>query len=158
MQTAFSERLPCELMPSEVESKSAELAREVKRHGELELEKKTAVAEFSAQLKESDRRIGELAEEVRERREYREVMCAERVGFPANVVEIYRLDTGEVVRKRPLTEDERQTEMFAAGEFAAVAERGRKRRTTLASHGFGPAEVPPDNDNAGDDEDETAKH
>ena len=142
MQTAFSEKLPCELMPSERASKSDELAREVKRNGELEAQKKLLVARFGKDIKASDQRIAELAEEVRTGIEYREVQCSERVGYPANVVEmIWRHDTGEVFRKRPLSPDEKQADLFDDHP-------GRTLSTA------------PDNDNAGpgEDEDDVAQH
>lgn len=120
------QRLPCALSEAEKALRADELAREVKRHGEIELAKKAAAEAHAKELKESDRRIGELAEQVRTGVEPREVECQEVVRFARNLVETIRLDTGEVVSSRAMRPEERQ-EAIDFGDEAGDAEDLKSR-------------------------------
>lgn len=145
MQTAFSESLPCELSAAEVASKAQELARAERCYQVLEDEKKKATANLSKLMKEERKRMAELAKEVRDGVEYRDIQCAERHAHDPAFVEVVRLDSGSVFRRRPVSDDERQVSMF---ENAALG-RTPKGKGKLAP-------VPePDNDN---DEPRNRKH
>lgn len=108
--------LPCVLTSTEKALKADELAREVDRHAELEREKKSAAEGYAKDLKESDRKIAQLAEEVRTGVAQRPVECTERRVFGANLVELVRADTGEVVGSRAMTAQERQEAFAYAGD------------------------------------------
>lgn len=56
-------------------------------------------------------RIGELKAQVTTKKEHRLVDCEESKDFKRNMVEVVRIDTGEVVDSRPMTPDERQEEL-----------------------------------------------
>ncbi len=104
----FYEELPCALDSQELVLKSKQLAQLLCDQANVELEKKEANATFKEQLDDIDKRMSALALEVRTGREYREVPCTERADYADNRVEIVRMDTGEVVRIRPLLQGERQ--------------------------------------------------
>lgn len=104
----------------EVAAKSAELAREVANRAKVEADKKAAMSRFADAIKTSDRLIDQLAEEVRERREMREVAVFERQDLREGRIEVYRGDTGEVIRFRPMEPTDRQAEMFPRVRPAAV--------------------------------------
>jgi hypothetical protein len=108
MQGGFVEKLPCELTRDEKLNKADQMAEHLKTRAEVELEAQTAAGTFKRQLKELDRAIGDRAEEVRSGVEYRPVECACRDRFRDNQVDVVRLDTGEIVRSRPMTLQERQ--------------------------------------------------
>jgi sulfate adenylyltransferase subunit 1 (EFTu-like GTPase family) len=108
MQGSFVEKLPCELTRDEKLMKADQMAEHLKTRAEVELEASSVAGTFKRQLKELDRAIGDRAEEIRSGVEYRPVECAMRDRFRDNQVDTVRLDTGEIVRSRPMTIQERQ--------------------------------------------------
>lgn len=131
----FYEHLPCALEPQELVLKSKQLAQLLCDQANVELEKKDANAEFKSRLDDIDKRLSALGLEVRTGREHREVPCIERADYAENRVEIIRMDTGEVIRMRPLEKYERQEAL----QFGARTTDRRDRDTK------------PDNDNAADE-------
>ncbi len=109
------EKLPCKLTNDEVRRKGEELALERKKHREVADEAKASAARFKADLKAIDEKIDDLAEQVRSRRETREVEVIERKDMDIAMVETIRVDTGEVIRSRAMTLNERQIHLFGAG-------------------------------------------
>ena len=89
-------------------------------------------------MKEERKRISDLAKQVRDGVEYRDIQCAERHCADPAFIEVVRLDEGTVFRRRPVTDDERQVSLF---ESAALG-RSNKRAGKLA-----PVPDEPDNDN-----------
>lgn len=102
------ESLACELTVDEVAGKSAELAAlhgDVERmEADLETERKTR----GARIKTAVVRQGMLARQCRERREYRDVEVTDVADFDEKVMATVRIDTGEPIRQRPLSEAELQ--------------------------------------------------
>lgn len=145
----FVERLPCTLSSQEKELKAVELARTVTNRDALAYEKSLAAQRYAKQIKTAERRIGDLAEEVRSGIEYREVQVTERRDFDRNVVEIIRLDTKEVCGQRAMRAEERQAEMFPKkpGEPA----EDRQLELGAAREQSGPGD---DDDDDGLDDDE----
>lgn len=127
----FYEHLPCTLDSQELVLKSRALAELLCDQSTIELEKKEANADFKSRLDAIDTKLSALALEVRTGKEYREVPCTEHADYADGRVEIIRMDTGQVVRMRPLEPHERQ-------QGLAFAERGRAervRRTERAING-----------------------
>lgn len=110
-KTPFVERLPCKLSPAEITLKAAELANTVSKRDALTLEKTLATQRYAKAVKDAERRLGDLAEEVRTGVEYRHVKVTERRDFHRNTVEIVRLDTHEVCGQRAMRGEERQAEL-----------------------------------------------
>lgn len=110
------QKLPCALSVDERASKSEELAREIRRRAELELQKATEVRRLADLIKRAGQRILDLGEEVRTGVEVRDVPVAQEKR--AGRLEVVRTDTGEVVSSRPLTAEERQ---MSLGELTAAA-------------------------------------
>lgn len=111
-KTPFVERLPCKLSAAEKELKADALAHAVNKRDALTLEKSIEAQRIAKEIKECDRKIGDLAEEVRNGVEYRHIRVTERKDFARNVVEVIRTDTHEVCGQRAMTANERQAEMF----------------------------------------------
>lgn len=116
------ERLPCKLTPEEIAAESLALAHQINARDALTLEKQLAVQRFAKDLKEAERRIGDLAEAVRTGVEYRQIATRDEPDFERGVVEIIRVDTGAVVRKREMRADERQAELFPKARQLAFGE------------------------------------
>lgn len=106
------EKLPCSLNPDEIRRKGEELALARKKHKDLAEEAKSVAAEFKAKLKRLDETIDDLAEQIRSKRETRDVEVIERRDTVNAMVETVRCDTGEVVRSRAMTLNERQVHLF----------------------------------------------
>ena len=107
----FTEELPCKLTKREVYQRGREMARtsiELARH---EAEAKEQIAELKAKAKELDKEHKRLARIVDSGEENRLVDCYQRayVDQPNQrfEVETVRIDTGEVVRVRPMDPNER---------------------------------------------------
>lgn len=75
-------------------------------------EKRSALAGFRARLKPIDESIDMISREIVTRSQVREVECEERPGLVNGVIEVVRLDTGEVVETIHPDEDARQASLF----------------------------------------------
>jgi hypothetical protein len=115
VKSPFVERLPCKLSVHEKDLAADSLAHAVNERDALTLEKALSAQRYAKSIKEVDRKIGDLAEAVRTGVEYRQIAVKERPSFERNVIEIIRLDTGEVCGQRVMRGDERQTAMFKPG-------------------------------------------
>lgn len=99
MPVRITQKLVCKLTKDEIDErgrKASELDQE-RRH--LADEKKAKVKVFNAQLKGLDTQIAELTEAATKGEELRDVECEERPSLVegSNVVEIWRLDTNELL-------------------------------------------------------------
>jgi len=114
--------LPCELTDDEWVARSRDLASleailadaeaaEVEAADEYKARKKRLAAE--TQTKRAN--VARLAQIVRTRSEERNVEVKTETDFEASRVQTVRVDTGEVVSTRPMTETDRQREMFKDG-------------------------------------------
>lgn len=115
-KTPFVEQLPCKLTPAEKEIRSDEMARLQLERERITLEKSLSAQRYAKDLKEAERRMGELAEQVRTGVEYREVRVEERRNFEQNVIQVFRLDTNTVCGERAMRSEERQAELFPKGK------------------------------------------
>lgn len=109
--------LPVQLTEEEIKVKGEELAKDIKEHRDLELEKKAAAADFSKRMKTSSDNLLKLAQIVESGKEDREVPIKKEFDTRKNLCRITRLDSGDLVEARPMTEDEYQTELFADEVF-----------------------------------------
>jgi hypothetical protein len=103
------ERLRVQLTAEEFEAKAQEHSRLRFAIQEVEELKKSHMQQFGAQLKKLSVEAGRLAYDVSQKTEERELECAQRPDYAKRLVAIIRPDTGEIVRTRPMTAEERQT-------------------------------------------------
>lgn len=107
----FTEQLPCALTDADL----AQIARAIggKRHEiqDLEAKKRQATDHYKALIDGAQAKADELAEAARAGVEQREVLCVEAFVWRAGKVVVRRDDTGEVVRERAMTVEERQAGM-----------------------------------------------
>jgi hypothetical protein len=106
------EYLPCELTPEECHARGDEIAKLVGDYERDAADKKESVAAWNHKLETISVREAKLAKEMREGIEYRLVGVSQERDELQKAIVIVRLDTGERVRSRPMTEDEKQLGMF----------------------------------------------
>ena len=103
-------KLKCDLTAEELETRRDKLLTELETIDALTEEKKETTKEISTQIKGATQRAFQCREAIRRGYDMREVQITEFRNDEKEVV-IKRMDTGEVVSRRPLTDDERQTEL-----------------------------------------------
>jgi hypothetical protein len=106
--------LPCALTRSEVEERADKLARLVKDRDAIDAERKQVARDYKTRMDDLSKEIGQLSEQVRSKREWRDVECTKERNEERGTVDFVRVDTGEVVESRALHPDERQVKLFDA--------------------------------------------
>lgn len=105
------ENLRVVLTPEEKLDRMERLAKVGDEVEQMEGEKKDVMAEYATKLKAKAGHAKELREAIRVG-EKRDVKCEQVFDFKENVVTITRLDTGEEISKRPLTNQDRQMHLI----------------------------------------------
>lgn len=103
--------LACVMTDDEKRLKGSELAVSVEELAALDVEKKDFAEKLKARVSHVEKRITKLAHEVKTGKEVRPVECAEYQRYATRMVDLVRLDTGEIVFSRPMRPDEFQTSM-----------------------------------------------
>ena len=102
----FIKLLPCDLTQSEVLVFGQRNALAVDELAKVEAKKKAAAASFKAEIDGLKEQIADFSACVNTEQQLRAVDCEQR-WFPARgVVEVFRLDTGEVIDSRAMTREE----------------------------------------------------
>jgi hypothetical protein len=104
----ITRKLRVKLTEAERTAKGELLAKVCFDLSELEEKKKAATATFAAEIKELKAENQALVYDVRTGTEERSVECREYPIWSDRVSELRRVDTGEVVMRRPLTSEEKQ--------------------------------------------------
>ena len=102
------ELIPCKLSPLEFEERAGQLARELTNRRELLAEQALRKKEMKLAVDELEAKIGELSHVVATREEERLIEVETKADDTTGKVCIIRLDTGEVIRERNMTAEERQ--------------------------------------------------
>jgi len=110
------EYLKCEFTEKEILDFGGELARKHSEINELEDQKKRIVSDLKAKSEAADAEASILARKIQNKNEYRDVECQEVYNYVDKSVTIVRLDTGEIVKTRPMREDEKQELLFPEPE------------------------------------------
>jgi hypothetical protein len=139
----FTRELPCKLTDKEKALKSEKLVADLSEISELELRKKAATAELSANIRVLRATASQLAGELKRGEEFREISCYERPVWGSNEVELIRADTKEVVQVRGMLPEERQQALEYEGDGipapATPKGRGRKKKAEAESPAAEPA-------------------
>ncbi len=115
MITKVTRALMVSLTEAEIRSCATELARVTAQQAELEGEKKAVTSGFKNKI---DRCVADsraLAQKITTKRELRDVDC-EWSPTTAGKMQLTRMDTGEVIDTRKMTEEERQESLPLDGE------------------------------------------
>lgn len=126
-QRQFSEDLPCELTQEELAGIASEMGRQRRTISENKAKKREAVERYKGLIDGAQARIDELADAAAAGSQIRPVVCTEVFDWDTNSVIVKRNDTGKTVRERPMTAEERQTEMWDA---PSIRETRGKRATS----------------------------
>lgn len=121
-EEVWTETLRCDLSEAEVRDRADQAARAFGEAAESEDELTGIATEMRGQIKRLRAQVGELLRAVREAAEYRPVDCVERRNESEAKVEVIRVDTGEIVRSRPFTPDERQLGLLPQEDTEAATE------------------------------------
>ena len=103
--------LPVKLQDKEIKERGETLAELLRSIGEKEADKAMAAKEASNEIKKLEAEVGVVADAIRTGQEDREVEIERRPDYDRNVVEIVRVDTGEVVVTEELKDEDRQTNL-----------------------------------------------
>ena len=104
--------LPVKLNRDELILKAKELSALYVKIQEAEEAKKSAASAHADEIKKMNSELNQLVRIVNTGHEYRQVECSERKNFSIAIIETYRDDLGTMVETRPMTESERQAELF----------------------------------------------
>jgi hypothetical protein len=117
----IKERLFCSFCDDEVEQKGQELSTASITYDEVEDAKKSAMKEYTDNLKALRGTMRTLSKAIRSKGEVRDVECVVRMDKPQiGSKQTVRLDTGEIVRTEPMTDEEKQQELFPEDELAEL--------------------------------------
>ncbi len=120
--------LPVALTPAEWADRATEAAIVDRDLREAEAAEKTRSKAAKDTLSALDARAAALSHVVREKKETRPVECEWAADFHGRVMILRRMDTGDTVRSRPMTDDER--DQWAQGDLLSLAEI-RAREATV---------------------------
>jgi hypothetical protein len=109
--------LPVQLNEEEIKVKGEELAKTTEAHRDLEAEKKRSAAGYTQAMKDSTKKMLELAKIVNTGKEDRQVPVRKDFNPGRNLCSIYRTDTNELVEARSMTEEEYQKELWDEDEI-----------------------------------------
>ncbi|MEZ4395054.1 MAG: hypothetical protein R3A48_28585 [Polyangiales bacterium] len=102
-----TERLTCKLTNEERDARAHESTVLVKDYKAIEDRKSLTAKTLGAELKELRAKMEEASRAARDGHEEREVEVETRVNVMDYTIETWRLDTGELVRVRAMTDEER---------------------------------------------------
>lgn len=107
--------LPVRLSDQDVQNMGTELANQFVELNRLKSERDQGVADLKEQYKEpieqAEQAVATLSQALHKGEIVRQVECAKELDFGKGITTIYRRDTGEVIEQRPMTADERQSDL-----------------------------------------------
>ncbi len=110
-EVLVKEYLKCQLTEKEKTELSSKIAKAISDRASAEGKLKEVSTSIKAQIAQLDAEISEKALQINNGYEYRNVECRMDKDYRLGSVTITRLDTGEVIRERPMTAEERQMEL-----------------------------------------------
>ena len=107
-----TELLSCDLTPDEVRERGEEAARKQEERDTQEALRQASQKTFKGTIESLEGSVRHLLKEVRSKSTRRDIEVIQEARHDAGMMETIRTDTGEIVRTRPLTANERQTSLF----------------------------------------------
>lgn len=125
--------LSCPLSNEELLNYGDESARLTSRQQELDDQKKSFTAQIKQEMTQNEARIDMLSQRIREKREFRDTQCERVRDYDKGTITLIRLDTGEVVSARLMTEMElaERDNLFHKQEVEAQEEVERGGEITV---------------------------
>lgn len=119
VKPAGEKHLRCTLTQDEFNRAADELANALSRKTEAENEMQSYRDQHKSRMTGIDADISRLQPVVAQRAEWRKVKCEKILNFTLGTVEILRIDTGEIIEKRQMYEDEKQLQLSMEEEILA---------------------------------------
>jgi predicted nuclease with TOPRIM domain len=104
-------RLKHQLTTEEKRELSESMADNQAKLEELEDEKKAVASDYKSRIETVQGEIRRESNTYRQGWDLRDIQCCEVQNFSKGTVTVNRLDTGEVIKSRPMTHDERTLEL-----------------------------------------------
>lgn len=103
--------LPCKLTTEDRAAAAGQLAEAIQNLESLEVERKVETKNYNSRKQQFTGSIHRLSREVSNGKAVRSVDCELRLNHSNLKATLMRIDTGEVVEERPITEDEKQMDI-----------------------------------------------
>lgn len=127
MKQKYVEYLKCDLTDAEIADAARELARANNRKGSIESQKKEVDAQLKAEIAAQESVISRLSALIESGHEYRNIDCRVELDTPEpGRKTVVRLDTGEIVNVKPMTDADRQMVIDLQTEAEAAEEKARE--------------------------------
>jgi uncharacterized FlaG/YvyC family protein len=134
-QEIVKEYLKCLLTEKEKTELSAKIAKAISDRSHTEARLKEVSASLKADIAKLDAEISETALQINNGYEYRNVECRMDKDYRLGTITVTRLDTGEVIRERPMTGEERQMKLPVRNkEGEKEKEKEKEKPAKTASH------------------------
>lgn len=108
----LTRNLPVKLSDEEMLVKGKEVAKLARDISRAESAKSDTAKALGDRIKELNKELEKSVEIVNSGVEFREVECYELKNFAKSTIDVYRRDTEVYVSSRPMTETEKQSELF----------------------------------------------
>lgn len=111
-EEACKEYLKCIFTEDEKKEMGSKLAQCFQECAEAEGRLKSVTTQIKSEIAFKEAEMASLAEKVRSGYEHRNVDCKKKLDYRLGTVTIARLDTGEVIREKPMDAEERQMSLI----------------------------------------------
>jgi hypothetical protein len=102
------EYLKCPLTEAEMKAQAEKMAQNLSQIAQYEADLKSIKKQIESDIARCQAELGSAVEKYRSGFEMRNIDCEIIKNFETNTVSIKRLDTGETIRERAMTAEERQ--------------------------------------------------
>ena len=141
-QSMKTEKLPCELTDEETIQFGKKLLDSLNKQEEIAFQLESYKKANKRAIEAEAFNTSALRTIVSTRTEWRDIEVMERADFKRAVVDIYRGDTGALVRTRPLAESERQSPLFREQNTETVNGETKAEKTVGKRRGKNDEEQP----------------
>lgn|SRR5678815_803434 len=107
----FEETCRVELSQDEIAERAQRAAHLLQKRDDRDADSKAAQKAAKAEIERIEAEMRAMSAEVRDKATYKPVPCERQYIYRTGVVREIRTDTGEVLRERPMSDRERQTEL-----------------------------------------------
>jgi len=116
-----TKELSCVLTPEEYAERADAMADKAHELGALEGQKKSVADDYKGRISSAEAEMYRLSNIVKNKSEFRDVKCVEVYDYKEGEYRLERLDTCEVVSRRPLRNDEKHEQLTLVDNAADKA-------------------------------------
>ena len=146
----FKKAVPVDLAEADIKKKEKRIVKALTAVKETRADMKLATSEHRSAIRDLEKEIDTLREQIEEGAETKEVLCVNVMDYRNNVVKTLRKDTRQIVETREMTAEERQ-QTFPELPTGAAKKKGRGAKPLPPGRAIAAAR------GAGDD-DEVSEH